>query len=98
MPEWQEHETIWLQPSCGECAKDIERTSEGRLWCQDPQEPCEQCGKEWVKFALVQQPSRKARYGQQVIRDSRLPGEAETDQQWGNLLNAGLLTTSRERA
>jgi hypothetical protein len=50
----REHETIWLQPWCGECelrAWDIET---GRQWCQDnPWEDCE-CGAKPVKYVLAE--------------------------------------------
>ena len=39
-----DHVVIYLQPRC--CA-DV---NEGRMWCEAPQEPCEECGAEWLKF------------------------------------------------
>lgn len=35
-------QTIYLQPRC--CVV----TEDGRLWCEDPQEPCSDCGAEWI--------------------------------------------------
>ena len=42
-----EHPVIYLQPACKGCNAD-----EGRLWCQDDQGPCEECGKPWIRYAL----------------------------------------------
>jgi hypothetical protein len=55
-PEWIEHGVIYLQPACMDCILLINGTSEGRLWCQNPQEPCEECGKEWSKYHLQPAP------------------------------------------
>lgn len=40
--------TIYLQPRCA-----CDPYGEGRMWCEDPQDPCENCGAEWIKFARV---------------------------------------------
>ena len=48
-PVFSEHDAIYLEPECQDCIGEYRR-EEGRLWCQDPQEPCEKCGKEWVRF------------------------------------------------
>ena len=37
-------QTIYLQPRCCVVPED------GRLWCEDPQEPCSDCGAEWIAF------------------------------------------------
>jgi len=58
--DWQEYDAIYLQPACGKCIRNLLRYSEGRLWCQDPQDPCEDCGKEWVKYAVAKQPIEAA--------------------------------------
>lgn len=42
-----EHEVIYLQPECA-C-----NGSEGRLWCQDDQGPCEDCRKPWLRYVRV---------------------------------------------
>lgn len=44
-----EHKVLWLQPSCAECEK---YSLEGRQWCKDPQEDCEECGRKWVRYEL----------------------------------------------
>jgi hypothetical protein len=49
-----DYEVIWLEPRCyhGGYAE--------RHWCQDPQEPCEECGAQWIKFIRApDQPERK---------------------------------------
>lgn len=48
-----DHEVVWLQPRC--CA---DWQGEGRLWCEDPQDPCENCGAEWIKFVRAAVPPR----------------------------------------
>lgn len=53
--DWQEHEAIYLSPACIKCPHHI--NYDGRQWCEDPQDPCEDCGAEWIKFeraALVE--------------------------------------------
>ena len=45
-PKWSEYPGIFLEPECRNCYA-VER-----MWCSEPQEPCEECGKEWVKFTL----------------------------------------------
>jgi len=40
-------QVIWLQPRC------CDEGEHGRVWCSDPQEPCEECGAKWVKFIRV---------------------------------------------
>ena len=42
-----EHPVIFLQPECAGCY-----AYEGRLWCQDDQGPCEECGLPWVRYQL----------------------------------------------
>ena len=39
--------TIYLEPTCGDCAG---KSDTGRMWCEDAQEPCEACGKDWEKY------------------------------------------------
>jgi hypothetical protein len=51
--KYQEHQVIYLEPSCGDCHDKISRT-EGQLWCEDPQTPCDLCGKQWVKYAIAE--------------------------------------------
>lgn len=51
MSDFIEHASIWLSPSCGKC-RDEERT-----WCSNPQEPCPECGNEWVRFNLEFEPT-----------------------------------------
>jgi len=41
---------IYLTPHCDKCRSIIEREGDGILWCADPQEPCEECGKEWIAY------------------------------------------------
>jgi len=36
-------EAIFLSPPCDEYG-------DGRLWCDDPQEPCDECGFPWTKY------------------------------------------------
>jgi len=42
--ETEDHKHIWLQPLCQEYQ------SEGRLWCKDRLDACDDCGAEPVKF------------------------------------------------
>lgn len=56
-PTWTEHQTIWLEPMCEKrgCGEYRDPTYvEGRCWCAEPQDPCEECGKPWVKFTLAE--------------------------------------------
>lgn len=54
MAKWREHQVVYLEPACEKCITNIEHNNDtGRSWCQDPQEACPECGKPWVKFALV---------------------------------------------
>ena len=48
----REHKIIWLQPWCDECEENCDP---GREWCQDKQDPCDVCGREWVKYDLAEQ-------------------------------------------
>jgi hypothetical protein len=43
--------TIWLQPWCADCAR-FDGSDTGRTWCDDKQEPCTECGRDWVAYAL----------------------------------------------
>lgn len=51
MPDWTEHATIYLSPWCVKCEREM--AGEDRLWCPEPQDPCEYCRKPWVKFVLA---------------------------------------------
>jgi hypothetical protein len=44
-----EMETIYLTPHCKDCKRDLQNY-DVLLWCVDPQDPCEDCGKEWIKY------------------------------------------------
>lgn len=48
--QWAEYNTIYLEPTCHDCIGEMNRSDHGRLWCEDPQEPCDVCGKEWIAF------------------------------------------------
>ena len=37
-------DVIYLAPRCSE------GPHKGRCWCDEPQEPCPECGATWVKF------------------------------------------------
>ena len=37
--------TIYLAPRCCSIEEDV-----GRLWCEDPQDPCPLCGAQWIRF------------------------------------------------
>lgn len=50
MAQWQEYETIYLQPWCDGC----NRSGEDRTWCRDNVwEDCEECGKKPVRYVLA---------------------------------------------
>jgi hypothetical protein len=53
---WQEHQTIWLQPWCENCAMYEDRT-----WCQDNvwEDGCEECGAKPVRY-LIDREAAKA--------------------------------------
>jgi hypothetical protein len=53
--EMSEHQTIWLQPWCDECAKASwnETMSGGRTWCQDAVYDSCDCGAMPVKYILA---------------------------------------------
>ena len=42
------HQTIYLEPVCPDCSA----SDWSRAWCEDPQEACVRCGKEWVAYDL----------------------------------------------
>ena len=54
----EEHKIIYLQPICDKCAGDILKF-DGRMWCEDDQGACEDCGKHWVKYKLVENDNEK---------------------------------------
>lgn len=58
MADEQNHSVIWLQPWCDGCQK-YQYRDEGRTWCEsDIYEPCEECGRQAVKYVLApDQPS-----------------------------------------
>jgi hypothetical protein len=43
-------ETIWLAPCCPECVRHVYSDTNGRTWCEDVYDPCEECGREPVKY------------------------------------------------
>lgn len=44
---------IWLSPWCAKCADALwDNPEDGRLWCVDPQETCEECGNDWVRYVI----------------------------------------------
>lgn len=45
-----EHPKIWLMPDCP--CNDYDG---GRMWCQDDNGPCEECGRQWVCYVLAPQ-------------------------------------------
>jgi hypothetical protein len=48
--DFTEYDRIYLAPSCAKCMQyGIER-----LWCEHPEEPCSECGGEWVEFKRVE--------------------------------------------
>lgn len=48
--DFAEHKFIWLSPVC---AKPICQGAE-RTWCKDPEPgPCDECGREMVKYVLA---------------------------------------------
>lgn len=54
--EYQELSCVYLTPTCAKCQAGHGThlyPSEQRLWCEDPQDPCEECGKPWVKYNLA---------------------------------------------
>lgn len=46
-----EHKEIWLQPWCDECAS----WADGRQWCEDELDECEDCGKPPVKYVIAEE-------------------------------------------
>jgi hypothetical protein len=49
--EWEEHETIFLQPWCDSCDNAQSSYDEGRRWCPDNLwGECDECGKPAVKY------------------------------------------------
>jgi hypothetical protein len=45
-----EHQTIWLQPWCDNCDRNVVNGGEGRMWCQDKVwDDCE-CGAKPVRY------------------------------------------------
>lgn len=54
MSQWEDHPSIWLTPCCEKCVHQLKSASveDGILWCEDPQDPCAECGKPWVKYVL----------------------------------------------
>jgi hypothetical protein len=47
---------IWLAPECevGYCCPE-------RLWCEDPQECCEECGRQWIKYVMAPEAEQLSR-------------------------------------
>jgi len=47
-PTWTDHEIIYLAPRCASCV-NVECFDE-RTWCSDRQDPCCECGMEWIPY------------------------------------------------
>lgn len=45
-----EHKEIWLSPQCCDYTLDA---PDGRTWCQDPVNDCEECGAQPVRYVLA---------------------------------------------
>lgn len=52
-----EHDVIYLTPHCSRCIDDVNRYADGLLWCVDKQDPCEDCGKEWIEYHRATRPA-----------------------------------------
>lgn len=76
MTDWTEHAAIYLSPWCAKCDKASKGAwlkGDGaidREWCQEPQDPCEECGKPWVKFNLA--PDDIPQYVKDAVRGAQV--------------------------
>ena len=61
--KWTEHEVIWLQPWCHDCARH-DASDTGRTWCADNvYDDCEECGQKPVQYRRCALPSTSAQEG-----------------------------------
>lgn len=48
-----DHKVIWLSPWCAKCDAADWGSDSGRMWCEDAQDECPECGKGWVCYTLA---------------------------------------------
>jgi hypothetical protein len=64
-----QHETIWLQPWCDNCDRNVCNGGDGRMWCQDNVwDPCE-CGAKPVRYIIDGRSKRRTPQVPEVAND-----------------------------
>ena len=43
---------LWLGPQCEGCFMAASDCDEGQLWCDQPQDNCEECGLGWTRYVI----------------------------------------------